>query len=170
MAQGLTTGLVAVLGSLAGGSTSIVAAWLAQRVQGERETARTLLDKRERLYSEFITEASRLAIQSMDHSLDDPTTFFALAALRNRIRLLASPAVMKEADQAVQAIMQHYAAPNLDKDEMRRLALTRPADPLKAFSEACRRELLVPVGSSVRAACESAGDPAANGSAGPRAP
>jgi len=143
MNPALVTSLAVIVGSIVGGATTFATAWLTQRVEGEREAARLLLDKRERLYSEFIVEVSKLAIDSMDHSLDDPAKFYTVAALRNRIRLLAGSAVLAEADRVVTTIVQQYAARNLREDEMRAMALRRTADPIKPFSEACRAELLL---------------------------
>jgi hypothetical protein len=100
-----------------------------------------MLDKRERLYSQFITECSKLAIDALDHTLDDPAKMDEVYALQNRIRLLATASVIEEADRTLMRIIQRYAAANLAKDEMRAIALTRPKDPLKPFGEACRAEL-----------------------------
>ena len=143
MDQAVVTGAAAILGSLVGGVTTIGAAWLAQRAQSEREAAQILLDKRERLYSGFIAECSKLAIDALDHSLDDPPKFFSVYALHNRIRLLASATVMDESDRVVTRIVQRYAARNLSKAEMRSIAISHPEDLLRPFSEACREELKV---------------------------
>ena len=48
---------------------------------------------------------------------------------------------MEAADQTVGKIIAQYFAPNLTKDQIREVALSRPADPVKPFSEAYRREL-----------------------------
>jgi len=70
-----------------------------------------------------------------------PTSSFASTRLQNRIRLTASDAVVGAADRTISRILELYFGPNLTKEELRTLALSRPNDPLKPFSEACRDEL-----------------------------
>jgi hypothetical protein len=139
--------LSAVLGSVVGGSATIVTAWVTQRTQGRRTLIRAEIRKRELLYAEFISECSKAAIDALDHSLDDPAKLFQVYALENRIRLASSDEVVAAADEAVKRIVQQYFAPNLRPDELREFALTqfkmtaRREDPLRPFAEACRREL-----------------------------
>lgn len=141
MDTALISALAAVMGSLVGGSATITTAWITQRTQSRRDVMTAELRKREGLYSEFITESSKLAIDALDHSLDDPEKAFVVYALENRIRLTASAPVVEAADQTVKTIIAQYFAPNLTKDQIKEVALSRPADPVKPFSDACRREL-----------------------------
>ena len=62
-------------------------------------------------------------------------------ALLNRIRLCASDAVLMEAERTLHFITEQYFSPNLSVEEVRNLIRSRDQDPLKAFGEACRREL-----------------------------
>jgi hypothetical protein len=61
--------------------------------------------------------------------------------LINRIRLSSSKAVLTEAEQLLRRITEQYFSNNLTVEEMRALASSEDADPLKAFGEACRAEL-----------------------------
>jgi hypothetical protein len=58
----IVSGLSAVLGSLSGGGASIVTAWFTQRAQSQREAVHAEIRKRELVYTEFISECSKLAI------------------------------------------------------------------------------------------------------------
>lgn len=129
-----------VLGSLVGGSATVATAWLTQRTTAKRELAKTEYRKREALYGEFIAECSKLLIDAMAHTLDKPETLLHAYALLNRIRLSASPAVLKEAEHLVRRITEQYFCNNLTVEEMRDLARSEAADPLKEFGEACRKE------------------------------
>jgi len=134
--------LAAILGSIVGGTASIATAWITQRFQSKREFARSESQKKEALYAEFIAESSKLLIDSLDHNLDRPEALIQVYALINRIRLSSSDAVVKAAEVAVQRIMQRYSMPNLSQEQIRSLASSgTDADPLKAFSEACRAEI-----------------------------
>jgi len=136
--------LSAVLGSVVGGSASIATAWFTQNTQGRREGMRLELGKRETLYAEFITECSKLAIDSLDHTLDRAATLVNAYALHNRIKLISSEAVVDAAGLAIRQILERYFGPNLTtKEQMRDYALTMKDedDLLKDFAEACRAEL-----------------------------
>jgi hypothetical protein len=133
--------LSAVLGSLVGGSATIATAWVSQRTQNRRKLVRNEIRKRETLYSEYVAECSRLAIDALDHTLDDPSKVFNVYALQNRIRLIASEPVVAAADDTLHQILSTYFGPNVSRDEMRTIALTRQVDPLKPFAVAARLEL-----------------------------
>jgi hypothetical protein len=129
-----------VLGSLVGGSATVATAWLTQKTASKREMVQMEFRKREALYGEFIAECSKLLLDAMAHTLDKPETLLNAYALLNRIRLSASPAVLKEAEHLVRRITEQYFSNNLSVDEMRGLARSEDADPLKDFGEACREE------------------------------
>jgi hypothetical protein len=136
----LIGGMAGVLGSLVGGSATVATAWLTQKTANKRELAKTEYRKREALYGEFIAECSKLLLDAMTHTLDKPETLLHAYALLNRIRLSASPAVLKEAEHLLRLITEQYFTNNLTAEEMRELARSEYADPLKAFGEACREE------------------------------
>jgi len=112
-----------------------------QRSEAARELIRAEIRKRKALYGEFIEECSKLLIDSLTHALKKPKTMLSPYALLNRIRLSASEAVRVEAELVMRQITEQYFARNLSLEEVRDLALSGSADPLKSFSEACRAEL-----------------------------
>jgi hypothetical protein len=141
MEPAFITALSAVLGSLVGGSASIATAWVTQTGQSRRATTRAEIRKRELLYTEFIAECSRLAIDALSHTLEQPENVLPAYALLNRIRLMSSGAVLTAADATVRRITEQYFQRNMSLEEVRDLARTSAADPLRSFSEACRQEL-----------------------------
>lgn len=74
--------------------------------------------KRELLYSDFITECSKLVVDALDHTLDRPDTFRQVYTLVNRIRLTSSDPVLQAAEAATKEILASYRAPNLPKTFM----------------------------------------------------
>jgi hypothetical protein len=66
--------------------------------------------KRELLYTEFIAECARLAIDAFGHTLERPETVLPAYALLNRIRLTSSDAVLAAAEQTVKNIAEQYFA------------------------------------------------------------
>jgi len=52
---------------------------------------RTQFSRREALYAEFISEASKLSIDALDHTLEKPERLADAYALQNRIRATSRP-------------------------------------------------------------------------------
>lgn len=140
MDPSIVSGLSAVLGSLVGGGASIATAWFTQRAQSKRETVNAEIRKRELVYTEFISECSKLLSDALDHTLDNPTGLVQVYALINRIRLTSSDPVVKAAENSTRAVVEQYFQPKMSIEEFRAAAPNMP-DPLQGFSEACRYEL-----------------------------
>ena len=102
---------------------------------------------REQLYSDFISESTRALADAMQHNLKDASSLIPAYALLSRIRLSSSEAVLASADKVLKTIVTTYAEPNLSPDEIRQLAIDGN-DPLREFSEICRRDLEVMQGRS----------------------
>ena len=141
MDTNLITAMSGVLGSLVGGSATVATAWLTQKTLTRRELNVRDVRQREKLYGEFIGECARLLIDAFTHTLEDPEKLLPLYALTNRIRLTASQPVVAEAERLLARITEQYFSRNLTVDEMRQLARSQDADPLRTFGEACRMEL-----------------------------
>ena len=111
--------------------------------EAEREEK---LRNREALYGEFITEASRLAVEALGHSLERPETFVKLYGIIGHIRLVATDAVLAAAEACTRQIIDLYAKPNMTIEQIR-LAFERDRlDPIRDFSVACQKELLAIAG------------------------
>jgi len=142
MDTALISAMAGVLGSLAGGSSTVATTWIAQKTLTKRELLRMEMRKREALYGEFIAECAKLLMDSLAHTLEKPETLLVAYALLNRIRLSASDAVLAEAEGVMRRITDQYFSRNLSLEEMRELASKgSAADPLKSFGETCRVEL-----------------------------
>ena len=99
------------------------------------------MNRRERLYGEFIDEASRLLADALTHHLEDPSKMVPLYAIMGKLRLFAPANVVARADAVMGQIVEIYDLPNADF----RNPADRPAqervDILRAFGEACREDL-----------------------------
>ncbi|HEY3963297.1 MAG TPA: hypothetical protein VGM05_01990 [Planctomycetaceae bacterium] len=142
MDSALVTAIAAGLGSMAGASATIVTTLLTQRTQMIRANAEWQLGVRESLYGEFITEASRLSVDALVHSLDHPEQLVALYGILSRIRLVAGADVLKSAEVCCRRIVEGFRQPNMTSDQIRKTFDANEFDPLKEFSAACRGELL----------------------------
>src|SRR6516165_1192324 len=138
----IITAVAAACGSLVGAAATIVATWITQRTQTVHATREETLRHSETLYGEFITEASRLAVEALSHSLERPETFVKLYGISGRIRLVATDPILAAAEACIRQIIDLYARPNMTVEQIR-LAFERDRlDPIKDFSVACRKELL----------------------------
>jgi hypothetical protein len=131
----------AVMGSLVGAFTSFVTTYANQRAQYRRDFLSKQFAQRETLYSEFINEAARLQVDSLEHQLEKSSTLVAIYALENRIRLNASQEVVQAAANTIQQIVESYRRPTMTEEEISRGAYLEISDPVKEFGEACRKEL-----------------------------
>src|SRR5512135_583261 len=94
----LITAIAAACGSLVGAAATIVTTWITQRTQTILAEREAKLRVREALYGEFITEASRLTVDALSHSLENLDTFVKLYAILGRIRLVAADPVLAAAE------------------------------------------------------------------------
>ena len=145
MISTVVTATAAALGSLVGAAASIATTWITQRTQTIRAHSEWKLRERESLYKEFITEASRLAVDALAHSLEQPDQLMALYGILSCIRLMSGKEVVRQGEACCRRIMELYGRPNLTTDQIRAVAEGHDLDgmdPLKEFSTACRKELL----------------------------
>jgi hypothetical protein len=138
----MITALAAASGTIVGAMVSGFIAWNTQRMQTVRELTQVRLRERQTLYGEFITEASRLVVDAVSHSLETAEKLVILYGILGRIRLLSSGKVLAEAEKCVRQIVDLYESPNLTLEQVRASMDSEDFDPLKAFSSACRAELL----------------------------
>jgi hypothetical protein len=134
----------ALIGSIVGGGASLYSTWITQNAQSKRDLVASELRKREALYGEYVTECSKLIIDSIDHTLDQPSTMVAALSILNRIRLTASPQVMEAAEASLDAIVQGYLRDKMTIPQLHAQMREGPRkfpDPLASFSAACRIEL-----------------------------
>ena len=138
----IITAVAAAGGSLVGAAATSVTTWITQRTQRVHAEREGKLRDREALYGEFSTEASRLTVEALSHSLERPDTFVKVYGITGRIQLVATAPVLDAAETCIRQIMDLYAKPNMTVEEIR-LAFERDRfDPIRDFSVACRKELL----------------------------
>jgi hypothetical protein len=141
MDANLVTGLAGVLGSVSGASAAIATTWISQKSQTTRERGKWETRKRETLYGDFITEASRLIADALDHSLDNVETLVKLYAVLGRVRLVSSDAVLAAAEECCNRIVYLYGRPNMTIEEILATMRSNELEFFKRFSDACRVEL-----------------------------
>jgi hypothetical protein len=137
--------MAAASGSLVGAAASIATTWITQRTQTIRANSEWTLRERGSLYKEFITEASRLTVDAVAHSLEGPNQLMTLYGILSCIRLVSGEQVVHRGEACCRRIVELYGRPNLTTDQIRAVVEAHDLDeidPLKEFSTACRNELL----------------------------
>src|SRR6202050_5133794 len=132
--------VAALFGSLVGALGSSVSTWITQRHADRRDLIARRIFYRVQLYSDFISESTRVLIDALENNFRDPDKIIPAYALLSRIRLTSSENVLASAEELVKNIVKDYGEPNLTPEEIRSRALSGN-DPLKRFSETCRAEL-----------------------------
>jgi len=131
--------LASFSGSASGTLAAILTAWITRRRKDRiRHTLRDT-SQREKLYKGFIEEASRLYADALVSDKSEISKLVELYALIARMKILSSDAVIGAAEKAAQLIIETYLSPNRTFIDLP--ALIKEMDPLRDFSEACRREL-----------------------------
>jgi hypothetical protein len=132
----------ALAGSLIGGISTLTASWLTQRGQLRAQALIHESTKREALYAEFISEASKRRAEAWSRHAEDPNVIAGLYSAVARMRLSSSDEVARLAHQVILHVLEAYAAPDKSFDELRQRVQSEAGhDPLRNFSEACREEL-----------------------------
>jgi hypothetical protein len=133
--------IAALAGSAIGGFTSLASAWLTQNHQDRVKRLSEDKGERQKLYSQFIDEASKLYADALTHEQAEISAFVSIYALISRMQLVSSAPVLEKGDMVVRAIIDTYLSPNRTFAELRDLINSHHMDPLRAFSEQCREEL-----------------------------
>ncbi|WP_426129058.1 hypothetical protein [Pararhizobium sp. PWRC1-1] len=133
--------IMGLVGVAIGGLASFATAWITHRSQVREKHRELEAAKREKLFSDFIAEATRLYGDALSHQKDDVSDLVLLYALVAQMRLISSRPVVDAAELAMERIVETYLTPNRTLSEIRDLARSGTMNFLLDFGEACREEL-----------------------------
>jgi hypothetical protein len=131
--------VAAFSGSASGALATVLTSWVSQRRSDRARVRSQTNSKREELYKSFVEEAARLYADALVKEKSEVRELVALYALIGRMKILSSDEVIEAAEKVGRLILDTYLSPNrsfFDPPD-----LLREVDPLRDFSEACRREL-----------------------------
>jgi hypothetical protein len=133
--------LAALLGATIGGILSVLASWIAQRLQSKSQWVVQEMKQRQQLYSEFVQGSVRCYADALQENEPDPGRLANLYGEIGRMRLYSSEGVVNEAYNIVHTILQTYRDPNRNREEIRDLLDGDSVDLFSKFGDACRVEL-----------------------------
>jgi hypothetical protein len=133
--------LSALAGSVIGGMTSGITAWLNQRSLARAGQLAHELGRRQELYKDFIIAASRAYGEALVVNEPKIEELIALYSMISRMRVMSSSNIVACAERVLSEITGAYFEPNRTVPELRELIRTGTGvDPLKGFAEAVREE------------------------------
>jgi len=135
------TAMAALGGAAVGGFTSFATSWTTLRTQMKAEGNASSKNRRRKLYTLFINQASKMYGDALIHDTPELSGLIELHALVNRIRILSTTPVIENAVRVVRVITETYSQPNRSPFEIEAMIENGSIDLLSRFSEACRAEL-----------------------------
>jgi hypothetical protein len=99
--------------------------------------------RRQKLYKEFIEEASRLYADALAHNEAEVFAFVKVYALMSRTRVLSSVDIVEKAEKVVRMIIDTYFTSNKTLPELSGMLNSTAIDPLREFSDSCRNEIQI---------------------------
>jgi hypothetical protein len=139
----LLSGIIGLAGVAVGGLTSFMSTWLTQLSTAREKRRQIEVGKREKLFNEFVIEASRLFAIALGHDKEDIADLVKLYSLIGRMRLICTSKVVEASERTLRMIIETYTAPNLTLQELRTAAQDGGLNPLVDFDEAGREELIM---------------------------
>ena len=144
MDVGYANALFGLAGALIGSLANVVTTWATHSSQLREKHRGADFSRKQKLFSDFISEASRLYADALSHQKDDAADLVGLYALVAKMRLVAPHSIVTAAEDALKSVVEAYLAPNRTLRELRTLAQQQELDFLLRFGEECRAHLALP--------------------------
>src|ERR1700761_7243580 len=114
MDASVISALAALTGTAVGGLTSVAANWMTHRIQIRAQRFQHEKDRRQILYRDFIEEAAKCYIDSLQHHEADADipALVGLYAKLGRMRVMSSKPVVDSAENISKKIMDTYLEPD----------------------------------------------------------
>ena len=143
MDQAYISTLAALGGTIIGGLTSFLTAWVTQNVQARNLRIATEIARRQELYGGFMDELAVLYARALSADAMNYADLVKVFALRGRISLMATPPVARAADGAVKFLVDLYLGPKRTPQEVREMMDEQSQDQIGEFATLCREEFRV---------------------------
>ena len=119
------TGLAIFAGSVVGGLASLVSALLSKTHETRARLASDDKVGRQKLYTQFIEEASKLYLDALVRDQPEPSAMVSIYALISKMRIVSKPNVVENAEAVMQTIFRTYSLPNKTFSDLRQLIVER---------------------------------------------
>jgi hypothetical protein len=140
MDQAYISTIAALAGTIIGGLTSFATAWVTQNVQARNARIMAETAKRQELYGSFMDELALLYSHALRGEEVDFGRLVTAFALKGRITLMSTPAVIDSADRAVKFLVDLQLGARRSAREVREMMDQQSADAIGDFAKTCREE------------------------------
>ncbi len=140
MDQAYISTFAALAGTVIGGLTSFLTAWVTQSVQTRNQRIAGETARRQDLYSQFMDELAMIYARALRAQEMDYGDLVKLFALSGRIKLIASTPVIAGAERAMKFVVDLYLGPARTPQQMREMMDQQSADAIGDFATLCREE------------------------------
>jgi len=134
--------LSALTGSAIGALASVATTWFTQHHQEHAQRHNQEASRRERLFGEFIDQASQTFLDAIvQDGLDTPAKLIPMYATLSKLRLFATPSTIRAAEAVLERVIETYQSPPVSLHTKSKEGMAT-RDIVRAFAEACRPELM----------------------------
>jgi len=141
--QAYISTLAALAGTIIGGLTSFLTAWVTTNVQARNQRISAETARRQEIYGAFMDEVALLYSRALRSEQVDYADLVKAFALRGRITLMATPPVFECAERAVKFLVDLYLGPVRTPQEVRAMMDNESVDIIGEFAKRCREEFRV---------------------------
>jgi glycogen debranching enzyme len=131
--------VAAFWGSAVGSVATVLSNWVTERRKHRVRRKALAVSQRHKLFKKFIEEASKLYADALVNDKSEASKLVGIFALIGRLKVISSDEVIEEAEKVARLIIQTYLSPNRAFADL--AEMIAEMDPLRGFSDACRREL-----------------------------
>jgi hypothetical protein len=140
MDSGYISTISALAGTVIGGLTSFLTAWVTQSYQARTQRIANEVARRQDLYGRFMDEIALLYSHALRSEAIDYSKLVNVFALRGRITLIGTPPVIESAERAVKFLVDLYIGPPRTPEEVRQMMDTASSDAIGDFARLCRED------------------------------
>ena len=106
------SGLAIFLGSVVGALSSLASTWLSKAREDRALRASANKLGRQKLYAQFVDEASKLYLDALIRDQADPSALVSIYALISKMRMASDSGVIENAENVVATVLNTYSQPN----------------------------------------------------------
>jgi hypothetical protein len=140
MEQAYISTIAALAGTIIGGLTSFLTAWVTQSLQVRNNRLAADLARRQDLYGAFMDELAMLYSRALRAETMDYGELVKVFALSGRIKLMGTAPVIASAERAMKFVVDLYLGPPRTPQQMREMMDNQSADAIGDFAGVCREE------------------------------
>ena len=142
MDLGLVSAGAGLVGATIGAAMSFLGSWIVHQREIRAQWLSQDKLRRQKLYKEFIQEASKCYAHALQNEKPDVPLLVVLYGKISRMRVISSPQVLAAAEQVLRRIVDVYFKPPVvfSSTQLQSMLRDGSVDVLRDFGQCCRAE------------------------------